>query len=137
MQKSIIVLSIVLSLGIAGCAFMAKVAPSQMDESGNVIPGTHELSPLAKDTAQAIPYGEVVVGIGLLVWNFVERVKRNKTTSGLVATMRAIETASKEPGTTESITRLKQLLAENHKGANVQPLINRLLAQIKYPILKG
>ena len=134
MNKVILGLGIVLVCTFSGCAFLEKVAPSQVDETGNVIPGTHELIPLAKDVSGAIPYGGVATSIFLLAWNFVERAKSKKTTVGLMATVRAIEAAAKDPETKEAIEKLKIQLAEAHQSVDVQPLVNRLLAKIKFKV---
>ena len=132
MKIAALLVAVLVVLG--GCAFLQKVAPSQIDEQGSVIPGTHELSPLAQDVAGAIPYGGVASTFLLLVWNFVERAKSKKTATGLMATIRAIELASQDPETKDAIAKLKLQLAEAHQSANVQPLVNRLLAQLKFKI---
>lgn len=117
----------------SGCAMLQRAAPSQMDETGNAIPGTHQLTPLAQSTADAIPYGGVVASVFLLAMNFFEVAKSKKTKNGLMATIRAIEAASKDPDIKDAIAKLKLLLKESHQTANVQPLINELLAKVKYP----
>lgn len=134
MQKAVMLSFIAVLLVFGGCAFMAKVAPSALDESGAPIPGTHELSPVAKDVSDAVPYGGVITSFLLLGWNFVERARAKKTSDGLMATIRAIEAASKDPEIQDAIAKLKLQLANAHQTANVQPLINRLLSQIKFKV---
>ena len=134
MRTAMIVMLAVIGLTVAGCAFLESVAPSAVDEAGVAIPGTHELSPLAKDVSDAVPYGGVATTIFLLVWNFAERTKSRKTTAGLMSTIRAIELASQDPETKEAIEKLKLQLAEAHQSVDVQPLINRLLAKIKFKV---
>ena len=134
MKKAVAILGCLVLLSFAGCAFLEKLAPSQVDEQGAAIPGTHELTPLAKDVSDAIPYGGVATSVLLLAWNLVERTKANKTTAGLMSTIRAIEVASKDPETKEAIEKLKVQLAEAHQSVNVQPLVNRLLSKIKFNV---
>lgn len=134
MQRAMIISFLGVLLVFGGCAFLNKVAPSALDEQGNPVPGTHELSPLAKDVTGAVPYGDLVALIGLGVWNFVERAKSKKKEDGLLATFRAIEAAGKDPATQEAISALKLKLADAHKTADVQPLVNRLLSQIKFKV---
>lgn len=134
MLKPVLGMMLFVCVLLAGCSLIDRFAPSQIDEQGQVIPGTHELTPVAKDVTDAIPYGGVVTSVLLLVLNFVERAKSKKTSDGLMATIRAIEQASKDPETKDAIARLKIQLSEAHQSANVQPLINRLLSQIKFKV---
>lgn len=134
MHKAIMLSFIAVLLVFGGCAFMAKVAPSSLDEAGQPIPGTHELTPLAKDVTGAIPYGESAAAILLFAWNFSERVRANKNQKGLMATIRAIEAAGNDEATKEAVAAIKLKLAEAHKTADVQPLVNRLLSQIKFKV---
>ena len=134
MKKAVMILGCLVLFSFAGCAFLEKLAPSQVDEQGASIPGTHELTPLAKDVSDAIPYGGVATSVLLLAWNFVERAKSSKTTAGLMSTIRAIEAAAKDPETQDAIAKLKLQLAEAHRSVNVQPLVNRLLAKIKFTV---
>ena len=133
-MKGMFVLVVSLFLILSGCAMLQKIAPSKTDAEGNVIPGTHALIPIAQETANAIPYGGVASTVLLLVWNVFERAKSKKTTTGLMATIRAIEAAAKDPETKEAVAKLKVMLSEAHQSANVQPLINRLLASIKFKV---
>ena len=134
-MKRITLFFLVLALSmVVGCAFLEKVAPPQIDEQGVTVPGTHQLTPLAQDVAGAIPYGGVATTVMLLIWNFFEVEKARKTSTGLMATIRAIEVASKDPEIKDAIEKLKVQLAAAHQSANVQPLINRLLAQLKFKI---
>ena len=129
MQKSIMVLAVLLFV-VTGCAFFEKIAPSQLDESGKAIPGTHELVPEAKAVASNLGvYGEVAVGIPLLVWNFVERVRRKKSDGGLMATVRALKEAADDPNTKEAFELIKSKLKSAHKVAGVEGLIKGLIAK--------
>ncbi len=134
MKRMLMVLGIIGIVFVTGCAALDKVAPSKVDEAGNQIPGSRELTPFSKDVTDAIPYGGVVASGLLLVINFIEKAKANKTTTGLMATIRAIELAAKDPELKDAIAKLKIQLSEAHQSVNVQPLINRLLAQIKFKI---
>lgn len=132
MKKLFIVLFFAFVICLAGCAMLNKIAPSQNDVEGNPLPGTHELIQPVKDVTDAIPYGGVATSVLLLVWNFLEKAKANKTTAGLMSTIRAIEAASKDPEIKDAIAKLKIKLAESHQTANVTPLIKQLLSKIKF-----
>ena len=115
---------------IAGCAWLNKVAPSQTDESGSSIPGTHAVSQTTQDVAGMIPYGSVALNGFLLVWNFIEQAKAKKVGNGLKSTVLAIKQASEDPAIKEAIEKLKVYLANAHNVAGVQPLIRDLLAKV-------
>ena len=121
-------------LFFSGCALIDKLAPSQIDESGAVIPGTHTATTLVKEVADAVPYGGVALSILLLITNGVEIVRSKKTTRGLMATIRTIEEAGDDPKMKEAVAELKILLAKSHSDWNVQPLINRLLSKLKFKV---
>jgi hypothetical protein len=131
MRTAVIALGLTIVFSFAGCAFLNKVAPSQVDSYGNAIAGTHGLSPISKDAAGAIPYGSAAVGVFLLVWNFFEKVKANKNEAGLKATVLAIEQAAQDPAIKDAVVKIKDLLSNAHQIANVQPLIDDILAEIK------
>lgn len=118
----------------AGCAAVSKaanrVAPSQVDSTGQPIPATHTATPLAADTAAAIPYGSFALNALLLIWNFVERVKADKVDKGLRSTVLAIEQAGKDPATADAIAKLKVDLANAHQVAGIQPVIQDILAKV-------
>jgi len=125
----ILILSLFLVF-LVGCSFLEKFAPSQLDEQGKPIAGTHQLTPFATSTSQAIPYGEVATGVLLLVWNFVERVRANKNEKGLKATVLAIKQAGQDPATADAIAQLKIKLSQAHELANVKPLINYIISKV-------
>ena len=109
---------------------MEKIAPSQKDELGQTIPGTHEVIRPIKSVTDNLPYGEAAVGIMLLAWNFVEKAKAAKNKKGLMATVRAIEQAAKDPDMAEAIAKLKIILSNAHDVAEVQPLLRELLKRV-------
>lgn len=130
MNKAVMLSFIAVLLVFSGCAFMNKVAPSQLDEAGNTIPGTHDVVQPVKDVAHAIPYGDVVIGILLLAWNGAEKYKSYKLGKGLKSTIQAIEKAGEDPAIADSIAKLKILLSNAHDVANVQSEVKDILAKI-------
>lgn len=155
MKKELLGIVLASVLMFAGCSALNKavnaVAPNQTqtvsttDPATGVttnsvveVPGTHTLTPIAADTAAAIPYGTIVVSILLLGLNGFQmyqaklaKIKSDKTATGLVATVQAIELASQDPTISAAIAKLKVILSNNHQVADVQPLINDILAQLK------
>lgn len=115
---------------LSGCAFLEKIAPSGVDELGAPVPGTHAVIQPVKSVTDAIPYGEAAVGIMLLVWNFIEKAKANKNQKGLMATVRAIEQAGKDPDIKEAVKKIKTILSNAHDIAEVQPLLRELLKRV-------
>lgn len=130
MQRAMMISLLGVLLVLGGCAFMNRVAPSQLDENGNPIPGTHDVTQPIKDIAHPIPYADVVIGIGLLIWNGYEKYKKNKVEKGLMATIRAIEQTGKDPAIEDAIAKLKVNLSHAHKVAGVQPMINDMLEKV-------
>lgn len=130
----ILAMLLVIILCFTGCVLLSKIAPPQIDERGQPIPGTHQLTPLAQAGADAIPFGGVAASFLLLITNFLEIAKSKKTKKGLIATIRAIEEASQDPAIKDAIAQLKIKLASAHKSADVQPLINELLAKLKFSV---
>lgn len=131
MNKITIVLGIVILCTFAGCAFLQKVAPSQLDEAGQPIPGTHTLN----ETAQAVatnlgPYGSAAAAIPLLIWNFVELVRAKKDQKGLIATVKALKQAGDDPKTKEAFEAIKGYLKNAHSVAGVDSVIKNLLAKL-------
>lgn len=151
MKKELLGILLVSVLVFSGCKALGTtlntVAPNQTQQvidpvtntvSNVEIVGTHTLTPLAKDTADAIPYGTVISSIFLLAINGFQlfqarlaKIKADKTATGLIATVQAIEQASKDSTIAPAIAKLKVLLANNHQVADVQPLINDILARLK------
>lgn len=131
MKIALIVCSIALGLSLVGCSVAAKFAPSQLDEQGNVIPGSHTLSPDVKPWVDMTgPYGQAAAAIPLLIWNFVELVRAKRSEKGLKATVLALKQASQDPSTKAAFEQIKQYLANSHESAGVTPLIRSLLAKI-------
>ncbi len=134
MRKAIMISLLLMVVCFVGCAALSRtvnsIAPSQVDPSGNVIPGSHTALPITSDTAGAIPYGSFVLNALLLGWNFVEKAKANKVKSGLIATVQAIEKAGQDPAIKDAIVTLKEDLSHAHDVAGVQPIIKDILAKI-------
>ena len=130
-MKSIFILFIVCSVLFSGCALLNKIAPSQVDESGQPLSGTHELSPIAKKATDAAgPYGQAAAAIFLLVWNFTERAKSKKIGTGLVATLTGLKSAAKDPATIAGFEQVKAYLKNAHNAAGIRKEIDALLAKI-------
>ena len=111
---------------MAGCAALDTIAPINPDT------GFREATEITKDVADAVPYGSGALAAILFLSNAIIFVKKKKTDAGLWSTIKAIETASKDPEMKDMIAKLKLQLAAAHKDVNVQPLINRLLSKIKF-----
>jgi hypothetical protein len=130
MNKMLLSLLLAVVIVLSGCSLLERVAPSQIDANGNVIPGTHDVSQPIHDTARTIPYAEPLLGVLLLAWNFSEKYRANKLNKGLKATVMAIENAGKDPDIAEAISKLKDQLSHAHDVAGVQPEIRDILAKI-------
>lgn len=121
----------VMVLLLSGCALLTKIAPSQVDEAGNVVPGTHTLTSTAQTGVDVTgPYGQAGAAILLLVWNFVERVKAKKSTDGLKSTLIALKQAADDPETKAAFEQVKAYLKNAHDSAGVRKDIDALLAKI-------
>ena len=130
-MKSIFILFIVCSVLFSGCALLNKIAPSQVDEVGQTLPGTHELSPIAKTVTDATgPYGQAVAAIFLLAWNFAERAKSKKSGDGLKSTLAGLKSAAEDPATKLAFEQIKLYLKNAHDSAGVRKDIDALLAKI-------
>lgn len=130
MNKAILISFLLLILTISGCALANRLAPSQTDASGNVIPGTHDVSQVVHSTAATIPYAEPLIGILLLAWNGVEKYRSYKLGKGLISTVQTIEKLGEDPEMKEAIAKLKDQLSHAHDVAHVQPEIKNILAKI-------
>ena len=132
-MKSLIIPFLLL---IVGCAWFGRtidtIAPNQV-VNGVEVPGTHVAAPFTKDVADAIPFGSIALSALLLGVNFWQKVKANKLTAGLASTIQAIEAAGKDPAIASAIAQLKVALSNAHQIANVQPLINDLMAKLGFP----
>lgn len=130
-QMAMMVLMVFICLVFAGCAAIQALAPSAVDEAGNVIPGTHELTDTAKSvTANLGVYGQAAAAIPLLIWNFVELAKGRKSKKGLVATVMALKQAADDPSTKKQFEDIKGYLKSAHKVAGVDLSIKNLLAKL-------
>ena len=113
----------------SGCSLLSKIAPPQYDESGQAVPGTHDVIQPVKSVVGNIPYANPVLGILLLCWNFAETFRANKTQKGLMATVRAIEQAANDPEIKEAVAKIKGYLSNAHDIAEVQSLIKSALSK--------
>ena len=121
-----------LMIGLVFCLFMAGCSLIDTAIPVNPETGFREATQLTSDVAGAVPYGSGALAVLLFASNALIFVKKKKTDAGLMATIRAIEAASKDPAMKDMIAKLKIQLAEAHKGVNATPLINRLLSKIKF-----
>ena len=110
---------------------MNRLAPSSFDEAGNPVPGTHELTETANTVASNFgPYGSAAAAIPLLIWNFVELVRAKRDQRGLIATVKAIDEAAKNPTIKEAAEKIKVYLGSAHKIAGVNKTIDGLLTKV-------
>lgn len=130
MHKMLIVLILCLIV-LGGCAFLEGIAPSQLDEQGNAVPGTHTLTPTGQALAgNAGVFGGLATAIPLLIWNFIEIAKAKKDEKGLIATIQAIKSASQDPKVQSAWETIKIYLQNAHDVAGVTQRIKDLLAKI-------
>lgn len=127
MVKTMLIVSL---LFLGGCAFLERVAPQQLDASGQPIPGTHTALPLIDNVASSIPYGSEALNFILLITNFVAIVRKNKIDKGFKATVQAIEQASKDPLVKGAIDKLKEKLSDAHQLTGTQKTVNGILASL-------
>ncbi|MFA5272298.1 MAG: hypothetical protein WC412_08215 [Candidatus Omnitrophota bacterium] len=127
-----LILTLLLSGSIAGCAFMEKMLPNQVDASGQIIPGTHTASATEQAAAGMIPYGigSVLLNAILFAWNGYEKFKSKKLGTGLTSTLSALNQVKNDPALSAQWDLIKQTLEDAHTVANVQPLIKQLLARL-------
>jgi len=129
MWKMIVLLSIMVLL--TGCAALSHLAaPSQVDAQGQIIPGTHQASAPVEQAAGLIPFGSIVLNGILLAWNGVEKYRSKKTTRGLKSTLLALNQVRKDPDLRAQWEKIRKLLEASHQAADVQPMIDNLLAKI-------
>lgn len=125
-------LFLVSTLALAGCALLNKAAPSQIDANGNVIPGTHQATPVVQGAADLLPHGigSAILGAFLLAWNGYEKYKAAKSAKGLKATLMALNQVKNDPALKADWDKIKEILSNNHSVAGVQPMINKTLANL-------
>jgi len=126
MRNFALLLCIMVCLFMAGCAALDAAAPINPET------GYREPTQLTSDVAGAVPYGSGALAALLFISNAIIFVKKKKTDTGLWATVKAIEVASKDPEMKDMIAKLKLQLAAAHKDVNVTPLINQILSKIKF-----
>ena len=99
MKTAMIVLMLLISLTITGCALLNKVAPSQVDANGVPIPGTHTATATANTVAGLAPWGigSVALNAILLVVNGIEKYNADKVGKGLTATLQALNKVKDDP----------------------------------------
>jgi hypothetical protein len=128
MNKVIFIISLLMLSCLAGCAALDRTIPINPDT------GFREPTDITSEVMNAIPYGPAGLAALLFASNAFLLFKKKKTDAGLASTIKAIEAASKDPEMADMITKLKTKLASAHKEVDVQPLINRVLAKIKFNI---
>lgn len=129
MVKTLLIVSL---LFLGGCAALERVAPSQLDEQGQPIPGTHTAIPLLDNVAGAVPYGSEALNFILLITNFVALVRKNKIDKGFKATVQAIEMAGNDPLIKDAITKLKEKLSDAHQLTGTSKTVNSVLSSLKF-----
>ena len=130
-MNKVLLFSVGLAVMLSGCALLNKLAPSSYTEVGQPLPGTHELSPIAKTATDAAgPYGQAAAAIILMAWNFVERAKAKKNGEGLKATLSGLKSAAEDPATKAAFQQVKLYLKNAHDSAGVRKDIDLLLAKI-------
>jgi hypothetical protein len=135
-QRYLIIAVLVLcAVLITGCALLNKAMPSQLDEAGNPIPGTHQATEQITNAVAGInyngmPVGQIAIGALLLVWNGWERFKAAKSGKGLNATLLALKQISKDPALKSQWETIQPLLASAHKAAGVKSTIDVALAKL-------
>lgn len=135
MRRNLLVLSILFTLlisGVAGCAFMQKMLPSQVDANGQIIPGTHTANAAEQAAAGMIPYGvgSIILNGILFAWNGIEKYKASKVGKGLNSTLIALNQIKNDPALKAQWDQIQQTLSDAHLAAGVQPLINNFLAKL-------
>lgn len=131
MKINLLLTLVMLFALFAGCTVLEKIAPSAIDEQENVIAGTHELTPAAETATRMVgPYGQAAAGTILLVWNFIERFRRNKSQKGFVATVRALKQAGEDDATKAAFEQIKVYLQKAHQIANVESDVKSILAKL-------
>jgi len=131
-QIFVLVLCILFTLTLAGCALLNKTFPSQLDASGNPIPGTHQASSQQQAAAGLLPYGMGSIALNglLLVMNGFEKYKAAKIGKGLKATVSAIKQIKDDPALKAQWDLIQSILSGAHNAAGVTPLIKSYIAKI-------
>ena len=119
-----------LILSLTGCAFMNRLLPGQVDAAGNPIPGTHAANVLTETATGALPMGSLALNALLLVWNSIEKYKSKKTSTGLLATVKALNQVKNDPALIKQWEQIKTILENNHDAAGVTATIKNILAKI-------
>jgi len=128
MRNFSLLFALMVCLFFAGCSLLDQTIPVNPET------GFREPTQLTSDVAGAVPYGSGALAVVLFISNALIFVKKKKSDDGLMATVKAIELASKDPEMKDMIAKLKTQLATAHKEVNVSPLINRLLSKIKFGV---
>ena len=128
MRNFSLLIALMVCLFFAGCSLLDQTIPVNPET------GFREPTQITSDVAGAVPYGSGALALLLFISNGIILVKKKKSDDGLMATVKAIELASKDPEMSAMIVKLKQQLAAAHKDVNVSPLINRLLSKIKFGV---
>ena len=132
LQIIALIMFLVVGLSLVGCAFLNRILPSQVDASGNLIPGTHQASAAQQAAAGLVPYGigSGVLNALLLVMNGYEKYKAAKLGKGLKATVAAIKQIKDDPALKAQWDQIQAILSGAHNAAGVTPLIKAYIAKI-------
>ena len=129
-MKTFLMCFLILSLiTIGGCAWLDTQFVPEYDEAGNEI--GRAPTETVKAVADAVPYGNVALNAALLLFAGVAKFKQYKTEKGLMATVTAIKSASKDPEIETAIEKLKQsYLQPSQTASGSEALIKMMLAKL-------
>jgi hypothetical protein len=145
MKKLLLGFILASTLALGGCNMFNKaldtVAPNQINsETNQEIIGSHELTPIASGIVAGasgaaagvgFPFVLPIVSLLLLIINFFQKSQNGKLSDAIYSTVKAIENASNDPELAPLMDKLKSQLATAHQIADVQPIINSILAELK------
>ena len=130
-MRALILILVVVCIFFAGCAILDKVAPSQLDESGEPIPGSREPTELTKSIADSVPYGSTALYFLLFAVGGYEKFKSYKLEKGLKATLLAGKQVAKDPEMKVLWEKVKEkYYRPAHESAGITGLIKILIAKL-------
>lgn len=130
MNKLLLVLSLTCFF-FAGCSLLDKLAPAQYDVNGNIIPGSRQPTEIVQATADAVPYGQTILSVVLLIAAGYEKYRSYKLEKGLKATLFAGKQVAADPDLSELWNKVKESYYRNaHETAGVTKLIKQILAKL-------
>ena len=126
------VVSLFFVICLAGCAMLDRMLPSEVDATGNPIPGTHQATASQQAAAGMIPYGvgSVALNALLIVMNGYEKYKVAKIGNGLKSTVAAIKQMQEDPALQAQWEHIQSILKDAHNVANVTPLIKSYISKV-------